>query len=140
MRTQILSPAIALLLASSLTNADWTRFRGPNGAGFDAGTQPPTVWNETQNVQWKTALPGLGTASSQRRWGSASSPILYKDYVIVNASEEGRAIVALDKKTGKEAWRATGDALEYSFGTPALIESEGRTDLVFAVPDELWGL
>jgi outer membrane protein assembly factor BamB len=86
---------------------------------------------------WQTSL---GTDSNQKRWGSASSPILYKDFVIISASEEGHAIVALDKKTGKEAWRATGDALEMSFGTPVLVESEGRTDLVIAVPDELWGV
>jgi hypothetical protein len=86
---------------------------------------------------WQTSL---GTDSDSKRWGSASSPILYKDFVIVNASEEGQAIVALEKATGKIAWRATGDALELAFGTPALAESEGRTDLVFAVPGEIWGL
>ena len=51
------------------------------------------------NPLWRT---DLGGESSNRRWGSASSPILYENLVIVNASEEGRSLVALDKMTGKE--------------------------------------
>ena len=47
----------------------------------------------------------------------------YKDTVIITASEEAHAVVALDKKTGKEVWRAPGAALEYVFGTPALAGS-----------------
>jgi outer membrane protein assembly factor BamB len=101
------------------------------------GKSGAVAFDLTGRKLWQTSL---GTDSNQKRWGSASSPILYKDLLIINASEEGHAIVALDKKTGKEVWRATGDALQLSFGTPVLVESEGRTDLVFAVPDELWGL
>lgn len=44
--------------------------------------------------------------SSNCRWGSSASPILYRDMVIVNASEESRSIRALDKMTGKEKWKA----------------------------------
>src|SRR5260221_6621867 len=107
MRTQILSPAIPLLLASSPTHADWTRFRGPNGAGFDAGTQPPTVWSETQNVQWKTALPGPGT----------SSPIVVGERVFVTCysgyGDGGRSgdpaklereLVCVNRGDGKIPW------------------------------------
>ncbi|MBI5386249.1 MAG: PQQ-binding-like beta-propeller repeat protein [Verrucomicrobia bacterium] len=39
-------------------------------------------------------------------WGSAASPVLYKDWLIVNASIESDSLVALDKKTGQEVWRA----------------------------------
>jgi outer membrane protein assembly factor BamB len=86
---------------------------------------------------WQTAL---GTGSNRKNWGSGSSPILYKDFVIINASEEGGAIFALEKATGKIAWKAEGAALSSSFGTAVLVEGEGRTDLVFALPGELWGL
>ena len=89
------------------------------------------------NKLWQTSL---GTDSNRKGWGSASSPILYKDLVIINASEESHALVALAKKTGKIAWRAEGNALESSFGTPVLVDSEGRTDLIFSLPGELWGL
>ena len=59
----------------------------------------------------------VGTESSNRRWGSASSLIVYKDAVIVNASEESRSILALDKKTGKEIWKSEAESLELAYGT-----------------------
>ncbi len=61
--------------------------------------------------------------------------------MIVNASEESRSIRALDKKTGKEVWKAAGSALELAYSTPALAKlPDGRTDLVVSAPSELWGL
>lgn len=247
-RTANHAPALAaLLLALALpllaAEPDWPRFRGPNGSGIATGAQPPTTWSDTQNVKWKTELPGPGTSSpilvgdrvfvtcwtgygvtkgksplsrelvcvdrasgkvkwtravagetqvdhyegylpehgyashtptsdgesvfvyfgrsgaaafdldgkqlwhvklgdgaNQKNWGSAASPLLYKDTVIITASEEAHAVVALDKKTGKEVWRAPGAALEYVFGTPALAGSPTAPELVFALPEELWAL
>ena len=241
----IVSLSAGLLASFTAHGADWDRFRGPNGSGTAADAKPAATWSESQNVRWKTELPGpgtsspivvgarifvtcysgygdgsngdmqtlqrhlvcvnradgkiawasaipaaqpednyggfltehgyashtpvsdgehvfvffgksgaaafdlagaklwqtgLGTGSNGKNWGSAGSPILYKDFVIINASEEGHAIVALEKKTGKVAWKAEGAALGYSFGTPILVEGEGRTDLVFSLPGELWGL
>lgn len=87
---------------------------------------------------WQT---DLGKMSSNRRWGSAASPILYKDTVIVNASDESRSIYALDKKTGSQLWKADGDILELAYGTPVLVNREGGTqDLVLGLAQELWGL
>lgn len=83
----------------------------------------------------------VGTESDIRGWGSAASPILYKQLVIVNAASEDRALVALDKKTGKVVWKAEGNKLSLSFSTPALVTAaDGRTDLVAAMPGEVWGL
>jgi hypothetical protein len=89
---------------------------------------------------WKV---NVGKQSSNRRWGSGASPILCQNRVIINAAEEGRAVLALDKLTGKEVWKAkvAGTALELSFVTPALVDcAGGRIDLALAVPGELWGL
>src|SRR3954451_2284406 len=44
---------------------------------------------------WHVPL-GKGTSG----WGSAASPVLYKDLLLVNASVESGALVALNKKTG----------------------------------------
>lgn len=82
----------------------------------------------------------VGHESSNRRWGSAASPVLYKNLVIVNASEESRTVRAFDKLTGKQVWQQDADALELSYSTPALVEANGRTDLALPVPNELWGL
>jgi outer membrane protein assembly factor BamB len=86
---------------------------------------------------WKV---NLGHQSSNRRWGSGASPILYQNLLIVNAAEEGRVVCALDKLTGKEVWKNEVGSLELSFMTPSLLEAGGRTDLAVAVPGELWGL
>ena len=83
----------------------------------------------------------VGHDSSNRRWGSSASLILYRDMVIVNASEESRSIRALDKRTGKEQWKAEGTALELTYATPVIVGlNDGRKDLVIGVPDEVWGL
>ena len=90
------------------------------------------------NQLWQT---DLGKSSSNRRWGSGASPIIYKDSVIVNASDESRAIYALDKKSGSQLWQAAGDTLELAYSTPVLVDREGGAqDLVLSVPEELWGL
>lgn len=90
------------------------------------------------NKLWQT---GVGTESGNRGWGTASSLILYRDLVIVNASEESQTIRALRASDGQEVWRASGSALELAYGTPILAKvDEQRTDLVIAVPGEIWGL
>ncbi len=86
---------------------------------------------------WQTPL---GTHSNDRRWGSAASPMLYKDLLVVNALDEGSAIVALNKNTGKEVWKAPAEGLQLAYSTPALSEHDGQQDLLIAVPQELWGL
>ena len=82
----------------------------------------------------------LGTDSNRKNWGSASSPILHQDKVIINASEEAHAVFALDQATGKQLWKAEGAALENVFGTPMLAKSGTQTDVLLAVPDEFWAL
>ena len=90
------------------------------------------------NLLWKA---GVGKESSNRRWGSGASLILYQDVVVVNAAEESQSIRAIDRRTGKEVWKASGAALELAYGTPSVVTSKDqRTDLVIAVPGEVWGI
>jgi outer membrane protein assembly factor BamB len=56
-------------------------------------------------------------------WGSANSPVLYQNLVIVNASIESGCLMALDKITGTEVWRAKG--IGASWNTPVLAEVPG---------------
>jgi hypothetical protein len=64
-------------------------------------------------------------------WGSATSPVLYKDFLIVNASIESDSLVALDKKTGKEVWRAPGAS--ESWHAPVFVQApDGKTEVVIA--------
>lgn len=82
----------------------------------------------------------VGTESAQRRWGSAPSLVLHKDTVIVNASDESQTIYALNKEDGSVAWKAEAAGLENSFNTPLLVKSNERTELIVAVPWEIWSL
>jgi outer membrane protein assembly factor BamB len=81
----------------------------------------------------------VGQDSDRRGWGTASSPILFDDLVIVTASIESNALVALDKATGKQVWRERANNFESTWGTPVLVKvDDQRTDLVIGVPYEIW--
>lgn len=83
----------------------------------------------------------VGQGTDPNGWGTASSPILYKDLVIVPAASESAALVALDKKTGEMQWREEAEGLQGTWGTPVLVDAaEGKQDLVIAIPGEVWGL
>lgn len=85
------------------------------------------------NFLWRSSV---GTET--HGWGSASSPVLYGDLVIVNAFVECGQLVALDKKTGKERWRA--GELKESWNTPVLVPlPDGKTELVVAISGKVLG-
>lgn len=83
--------------------------------------------------RWRTLV-----GSKTHGWGSATSPVLYRDLVIINASVESDSLVALDRRTGKEVWRAAG--MKESWNTPILVPVEGgREELVVAVFGKVLG-
>lgn len=49
--------------------AHWPQWRGPLGTGEAPGAQPPLEWSETENIRWKTRLPGTGH-STPLVWGN----------------------------------------------------------------------
>lgn len=72
-------------------------------------------------------------------WGSACSPLLYRDLVIVNASIESGSLVALNKLTGEKVWQA--DGIRSSWNTPLLVDLPGgQTELVVSIEGRLLGL
>jgi len=246
------SAAILIVLAACgtapLTSAgvatdaarDWPQFRGPTGMGASPQIGLPVTWSASQNIIWKTELPGAGASTpiivgdrifvacysgfgvpgrrgsmedlkrhvvclnredgeirwtkevetklpEQERireehgyasstpvsdgervyvffgksgvvafdldgkqlwhadvgdnlhgWGSAASPVLYENLVIVNASVESESLVALDKKSGREVWRAPG--IRESWNTPVFVQTpEGKTELVLAIQGKVLG-
>jgi len=83
---------------------------------------------------WHTSV-GEGTHG----WGSGTSPVLYKNLLIVNASVESGSMVALDKTSGKEVWQAGG--ISASWNTPVIVNvPNGQPELVVSVHDRLIGL
>jgi outer membrane protein assembly factor BamB len=73
----------------------------------------------------------LGGFTMRNGWGTGSSPVLYKDFVIQTCDQEtGKSfIIALDKKTGKTAWRTERDELS-SWSTPYLYLLGARPELI----------
>jgi outer membrane protein assembly factor BamB len=69
-------------------------------------------------------------------WGTGTSPLLYKDLVIVNAGVERGSLLALDKKTGKEEWKTGG--LTGCWASPVLVEVPGgKPELVLNCPNTM---
>ncbi len=77
---------------------------------------------------WRT---DVGTRT--HGWGSGTSPVLYNNILIVNASVESGSMVALDKMTGKRVWQASG--VRGAWNSPALVEAPGgKTEVVLSLP------
>jgi len=237
--SHVVSMCIVIFLAQSVLAGNWPQFRGPGGLGISQEQDLPITWSETENVVWKTSMPGYGSSSpialngklyvtcysgygagsGSRRmegltlhvvcvdgktgkmvfdkrikptlpeskrvrdhgyaaqtpvtdgehlyiffgksgvfkfdldgnqiwrtsvgtkthgWGSGTSPVLYENLVIVNASVESKSLVAIDKGTGKEVWRTGG--MDSSWNTPHLVEvSNGKHELAVSVKGWILG-
>jgi len=111
---------LVLVFSSITTRAqNWPSFRGPNASGVAEGTNPPTSWDleKTQNVLWKTNIPGL-SHSSPIVWGNqvfvitavssdANASFKAKDRGIDLATDDAKhtwMIFALDKRNGRVLW------------------------------------
>ncbi len=118
---------LILLLCSRVvlfgqTQEHWPRFRGPGARGVASGCKLPDRWSATENVAWKTDLPG-------RAW---SSPIVWGNRVFLTTAinlgelespkkglyfggnrpeprkvEEECRVICLDLFSGKILWERT---------------------------------
>ena len=77
---------------------------------------------------------------NETRWGSAASPILYGDQLIVNAVEECGKIFSISKKNGEQKWEFDTQS-KLAYATPNLAKNKaGETELIVAVPNKVIGL
>jgi outer membrane protein assembly factor BamB len=76
---------------------------------------------------WNVQIPFKQTRSD---WGSASSPVVHGDrLIVIYDNQEESWIAALDKRTGEEAWRAARDEVS-TWATPYIWEHDQRTEIV----------
>jgi outer membrane protein assembly factor BamB len=84
----------------SVDAADWPWWRGTHRNGIANPDQdPPTEWSASQNVAWKSAVPGRGH----------SSPTVVGRHVFLATADEGQgtqSVLCYDRKTGKQSWQA----------------------------------
>jgi outer membrane protein assembly factor BamB len=80
-------------------NQRWTQWRGPSGQGYFDDARVPLTWSPTQNLLWKTALPGAGN----------STPAIWGDRIfLTSASAKGEErYVLCVKTTGEILWKQT---------------------------------
>lgn len=65
--------------------------------------------------------------------GFCSSPILYRDLVILNGDQDAQGfLVALNQKTGKEVWRTERPNRTRSYCTPIILNIAGKDQLVMS--------
>jgi outer membrane protein assembly factor BamB len=99
-----------------------------------AGVAGVAAFDLSGNKLWQTSV-GARTNS----WGSGTSPVLYKDLVIVNASVEAGEIVALRRSDGAKAWSQKSGA-GASWNTPILVAVNNQTELVVSAQGKLVGI
>ncbi len=88
------------------------------------GVSGLVAYDHNGNLRW-TALTGDKTAG----FGSAASPILYRNLVIINASIESNKVLAFDRDSGKEVWKI--DDVDKSWTTPIVgVSADGRDELI----------
>jgi outer membrane protein assembly factor BamB len=75
MNRAALAIALSMLSVVPVVAENWPQFRGTQGGVAADDPSLPTVWSRTQNVVWKTTIPG-------RSW---SSPVVWGDHVFVTS-------------------------------------------------------
>ena len=72
----------------------WSEFRGSARDGTSAATGLPLTWSETENIKWKTELPGIGH----------SSPVVANGRIwLTHCPDKGKSqhVLCVDFETGK---------------------------------------
>ncbi|MBW7991866.1 MAG: PQQ-binding-like beta-propeller repeat protein [Planctomycetes bacterium] len=90
--------SLMFLLSDAALAENWPGWRGPRGDGTSNEKNVPVKWSNTQNVIWKTPIPGKGHAS----------PIVWENHIfVVTAGKEQkqRILLCMDRKDGKILWQ-----------------------------------
>ncbi len=96
---------------------------------LDAATGK-VLWRKDLRADYRIGVP---------IWGVSAAPLVDGPRLIVQAGgEDGACVLALDKRTGSEIWRALQDRASYS--APILIQQAGQRVLVCWTGDHVAGL
>src|SRR5262245_37237252 len=81
--------------------SDWPWWRGPDGNGVaDAKQKPPLKWSDSENVLWKSPVPGRGHGS----------PTVVGNQVFLATADheaETQSVLCYHRHSGKLLWQTT---------------------------------
>ncbi|HEX2270818.1 MAG TPA: PQQ-binding-like beta-propeller repeat protein [Pyrinomonadaceae bacterium] len=97
------------------------------------GSEGLACYDTRGKLLWKQDLgvlnPGLWD-DKESSWGHSSSPVIYRDLVIVQADGHKQSfIAAFNLKDGKQAWRVERNEIT-SWATPTIYQGKDRTELI----------
>jgi outer membrane protein assembly factor BamB len=123
MRVRLIAVVVLLLGWSVVRAEDWPCWRGPRLDGTSQEVGVPLKWSQTENIVWKTPIPGKGH----------SSPIIWGDRIFVTScveSDEQRLLLCLDRRDGKVIWQreVVRAKLEHKHGENSFASSTPCTD------------
>lgn len=78
----VLVLAISARAGSEKETENWPQWRGPASSGVAVSDSVPMEWSDTQNILWKTEIPGRGH----------SSPIVWGKHIFLTTAIEGEAV------------------------------------------------
>jgi outer membrane protein assembly factor BamB len=110
----------------------WPQWRGPLGNGEAPDADPPVTWSETENVTWKTPIPGRGS-STPIIWGDTiylqtavavgdlkptsqkftvdfqrtGESVYYGQAYVQSRQDQAFQLLAIDRTTGAIRWQKT---------------------------------
>ena len=91
------------------------------------GSRGVYAYDLNGNLKWKK---DLGKLEMRMGFGEGIAPLLHENYLVIQNDHEGQSyIVVLDKRNGKELWRAKRDE-HSSWPQPIVVEHGGRKQLV----------
>lgn len=92
------------------------------------------AYDHAGNPRWQADV-GTGTNG----WGTAASPVIHGELLLVNASVESESLVALDRRTGEGKWRT--DGIKESWNTPLVVTAaSGAPEIVVAALGKVLGI
>jgi outer membrane protein assembly factor BamB len=86
------------------------------------------IWSKNLAKEYKVDSPPV--------WGYAASPLLDGNVLYCLAGGEKAAVVALDKDTGREIWKAL-DTQEVGYSPPVIYEVAGKRQLIIWLSETL---
>jgi outer membrane protein assembly factor BamB len=86
---------LVAILCVSASAEDWPQWRGPNGNGISGEMGIATKWSQTENVVWKTPLPGQGGAT----------PAIWGERIFVTSADgDDLLLICINAQDGSKLW------------------------------------